>query len=61
MSANLLLTVDEVAEQLCTSRRQVFRLIADQGLPVVYLGERQRRVPAEALAEWVRDHVTYVS
>jgi excisionase family DNA binding protein len=41
----LWLTVVEAAELLRCSPRQVQYLIAREGLPVVYLGRRQRRIP----------------
>lgn len=52
MTDALLLTTAQAAERLGISRRQVYRLIADHGLPTVTIG-KDRRVPADGLAAWV--------
>jgi excisionase family DNA binding protein len=57
----VLLTNKEAAALLRCSVRQVQYLIANEGLPVVYLGTRQRRIPRVALEEWVAERVYYES
>lgn len=52
MTDPLLLTTTEAATRLGVSRRTMYRLIRDRGIPTVSIG-RERRVPADALASWV--------
>jgi excisionase family DNA binding protein len=59
--APLLLTVPEAAELMRCSTRQVQYLIARDGLPVVYLGVRQRRIPRAALERWITTRAEAVS
>ena len=48
----LLLRIPEVAVSLQLSRAQVYRLIYDEGLPVVHFG-RAVRVSVKALEQWL--------
>jgi excisionase family DNA binding protein len=50
-----LLTVSDVAAMLQVSRRQVYRLVEDAGLPVLRVGPKSLRVDPEALAGWLSD------
>jgi excisionase family DNA binding protein len=58
---SLLLTMTDAAELLRCSPRQVQYLIARQGLPVVYLGTRQRRIPRVGLERWIAERTELVS
>ncbi len=55
-TAPLLLRLTEVAEQLGLGRSTVYQLLQRGDLPCVRIG-RSVRVPADALAEWVRERV----
>lgn len=55
-TAPLLLRLTEVAEQLGLGRSTVCQLLQRGDLPCVRIG-RSVRVPADALAEWVRERV----
>jgi excisionase family DNA binding protein len=57
----VVLTNEEAAALLRCSVRQVQYLIANEGLPVVYLGTRQRRIPRSALEQWVAERTYYES
>jgi excisionase family DNA binding protein len=57
----VLLTNEEAAALLRCCVRQVQYLIANKGLPVVYLGTRQRRIPRSALEQWVVERIYYES
>jgi excisionase family DNA binding protein len=48
----LLLTIPEVAKLLHLGRTKVYRLIADEGLPVMRFG-RAVRVPHSLLQQWI--------
>ena len=48
----LLLRIPEVAVSLQLSRAKVYRLIYDEGLPVVHFG-RAVRVSVKALEQWL--------
>lgn len=48
----LTLTIDETADLLGVSRTLVYRLIRDQGLPVVQFGGK-KLVPRRRLEQWV--------
>lgn len=50
----LFFTVDDTAERLSISKERVRALIRTGELPSLLLGGRCRRVPAEALEEWIR-------
>ena len=53
LTNRLCLTIDETAEVLSCSRRQIYRLLADEPkLPAVKFGSRTW-VPVGALQEWV--------
>ena len=52
MQQSLLLTIPEAAVSLRLSRAKVYRLIYDEGLPVVHFG-RAVRVSAKALEAWI--------
>jgi excisionase family DNA binding protein len=56
MTMKLLLTPEQACESLGISRAMGFKLIARGELPSVKIG-RCRRVPAEALAHWVKQQV----
>jgi excisionase family DNA binding protein len=53
-AARPLLTVPEVAAELGTSPRHVYRLIGEARLPAVRLSERRLRVPRAALDAWLQ-------
>lgn len=48
-----LLTPDEVAKMLKVKRKQVYKLIHDEGLPARRLNRRTYRVPATELLAWL--------
>jgi excisionase family DNA binding protein len=48
-----LLTTDEVAELMRVSQGTVLRWIKDQGLTVIAIGPRLRRIQREHLREWL--------
>ncbi|MDR2567304.1 MAG: helix-turn-helix domain-containing protein [Bifidobacteriaceae bacterium] len=52
------LTVSEVAETLRVSDMTIYRLIAAGELRALKVG-RSYRIPAEALAEWLRDEARW--
>ena len=52
MQQSLLLTIPEAAVSLRLSRAKVYRLIYDEGLPVVHFG-RAVRVSVRALEQWL--------
>lgn len=49
----LTLTIDETAAHLSISRSLVYRLIRDQGLPVVQFGGK-KLVSRRALEQWIQ-------
>lgn len=51
------LTVEEAARRLCIGRTLMFRLVAEGAIRSVTIG-RLRRIPAEALHEYVANHST---
>ena len=53
-----LLTAIEAARRLGVSRRTVFRLFETGALPRVRMGNRTIRIPATAIADFVRDATT---
>lgn len=53
MPDRLLLTVDEVAEQLHVGRTAIFELIRTKRLPSVLVTRQSRRVPRAALIAYV--------
>jgi len=55
MTDPLLLRVEEVAHALSLGRTKVYELIASGDLPSVTIGAA-RRVPAEALRQWIAEH-----
>ncbi len=56
MTEPLLLRVEEVARALAVGRTKVYELIASGQLPSITIGSA-RRVPTEALAKWIAEHV----
>lgn len=52
-----LLTIEEVQKRLDIGRNEVFRLIAEEGLPVIRWGEGRKllRFHPDALARWLQD------
>lgn len=50
----LLLSIPEVAVSLRVCRATVYKLIDNQGLPVIHLSRRAVRVSAAALEAWVQ-------
>ena len=52
MQQAFLLTIPEAAVSLRLSRAKVYRLIYDEGLPVVHFG-RAVRVSVKALEKWL--------
>ncbi|MEU7741933.1 helix-turn-helix domain-containing protein [Nonomuraea sp. NPDC049158] len=49
----LLLTVEEVAEQLHIGRTKAFAMVKSGEIESVMIGERGRRVPREAVIEYI--------
>lgn len=56
MAEPLLLRVDEVARTLALGRTKVYELIASGELPSITIGAA-RRIPAEALRQWLAERV----
>lgn len=54
----LLLRPTEVAETLGIARSRVYEMIRDSELPVVRIGAKSVRVPADALRAWVEERTT---
>jgi excisionase family DNA binding protein len=52
--AQLLLTVDQVAQRLNISRSMVYRLIQHSSLKVVHLG-RAVRISSKSLQQWLQE------
>jgi len=50
-SEKVVLTIEEVAKQLHTSRTTIFKLIKE-GLPTIRVGKR-RLVPIKSFGEWL--------
>lgn len=48
-----LLTTDEIAELMRVSQGTVLRWMKEQGLPVISVGPRLRRVQREHFREWL--------
>lgn len=51
----LLLTVEEAAERLGIRRTLMYSLVSSGAVRSVVVGRRLRRIPAEALHEYVRE------
>lgn len=49
-----LLRIAEVAEVLQIDRTEVYRLIEEEGLPIVPFGKNGRRVIPSSLAQWLK-------
>jgi excisionase family DNA binding protein len=56
MSEPWLLRVEEVAERLRLSRSKTYELFASGQIASITIG-RARRVPADAVAAWVREQL----
>lgn len=54
----LLLRPTEAAEALGIARSRVYEMIRDGELPVVRIGTKSVRVPADALRAWVENRTT---
>ena len=52
-----LLTLEEGAGFLGVGRRTMARLVDEEGIPVIELGPRIRRIPLEELEQWARERV----
>lgn len=50
----LVLTPKEAAEILAVSYKTVLKLAKTEGFPAVKVGEKNIRIPAEALRDWVK-------
>jgi len=50
-----LLTIEDVQKTLKVGRDEVYRLIREEGLPVVPLGGKRRRVIPSSLAQWAKE------
>lgn len=59
-SDRILLRPIEVAEALQLSRSRAYQMIRQGELPVVRIGSKSVRVPAEALRAWVEERTTQV-
>lgn len=57
----LLYTFDEAQEVLRVSRSQLYRLIKDEGLPVVRFGKRKRLINKAALRTWLEERTEVAS
>lgn len=53
--AEPLLTVAELAERLHISRRGVYYLLQDRGLPCVRLGKKTLRFDPAAVDRWIQE------
>ena len=59
LANRLCLTIEETAEVLSCSRRQIYRLLADEPkLPTIKFGSRTW-IPVGALQDWVVARTTY--
>ena len=56
-NSKLLLRCSEAAERLGLGRAQVYLMAARGELPVVRIGKRAVRIPAQALEQWVGEQV----
>jgi excisionase family DNA binding protein len=56
----LLLKVEEGAYQIGVSRARMYELIASGAIPSLTIG-RSKRIPAEALRDWVRSQTAQVA
>lgn len=52
----LLLRLPEAAARLGLSRSSTYKLVLSGSLPSILIG-RSRRIPAQAVDEWVRDRI----
>jgi excisionase family DNA binding protein len=52
----ILLTIEETMKKLRVGRSKLYRMIANEGLPVFRSG-RYVRVPSDLLQQWIRERV----